>query len=109
MLLCCPLTAETRGLLGAAELALLQPGAVLVNVARAEVIEEDALHARLCEEREGKPTLAFGSDVWWHEPAFNESNTAMDVQPSVKYDWSKFENVVMTPHFGPRGGLIFKR
>ena len=57
---------------------------------------------------EGKPTLAFGSDVWWHEPAFNESNTAMDVQPSVKYDWSKFENVVMTPHFGPSGGLIFK-
>jgi D-3-phosphoglycerate dehydrogenase / 2-oxoglutarate reductase len=43
LVLACPLTQETRGLLGAAELALLKPGARLVNVARGPVVDEAAL------------------------------------------------------------------
>ncbi|RLK58513.1 D-2-hydroxyacid dehydrogenase [Actinokineospora cianjurensis] len=43
VVLACPLTEQTRGLLGAAEFAALRPEAVLVNVARGEVVDEDAL------------------------------------------------------------------
>ena len=50
VVLACPLTEATRGLLGAAQLALMRPGAFLVNVARGPVVDEaaliDALQAR---------------------------------------------------------------
>lgn len=49
VVLACPLTPQTRGLLGAAQLARMRPGAWLVNVARGPVLEEGALlHALQC-------------------------------------------------------------
>ncbi len=46
-----PLTAETRGLIGADELALMKPGALLVNAARGPVVNTNALVAALTEHR----------------------------------------------------------
>ena len=43
VVLCCPLTAETRGLIGPEELSTLSADSVIVNVARGEVIQTDAL------------------------------------------------------------------
>lgn len=43
VILCAPLTDETRGMFGSAELALLKDGALLVNVARGELVDTDAL------------------------------------------------------------------
>jgi glyoxylate/hydroxypyruvate reductase A len=43
LVLCCPLTPETEGLIGARQLALLPAGAVLVNLARGAVVDEAAL------------------------------------------------------------------
>ncbi|PSM42966.1 hypothetical protein C6Y14_12350 [Streptomyces dioscori] len=43
VILCAPLTDETRGAFGAAGLALLRDGASLVNVARGELVDTDAL------------------------------------------------------------------
>jgi phosphoglycerate dehydrogenase-like enzyme len=46
-----PLTSETRGLIGEAEIALMKPGALLVNAARGPVVATDALTAALQENR----------------------------------------------------------
>jgi phosphoglycerate dehydrogenase-like enzyme len=45
--LTCPLTAETRGLIGAREIAAMRPHAYLINVARGAVVQEDALVSAL--------------------------------------------------------------
>ncbi len=59
-----PLTRSTRGLIGADEIALMKPGAFLVNVARGGVIEEAALATALTEGRLGGAAV----DVFTEEP-----------------------------------------
>jgi phosphoglycerate dehydrogenase-like enzyme len=60
----CPLTPETHGLVDAAALAALRPGALVVNAARGEVIDREALVAALAAGRLG----GVGLDVHWDEP-----------------------------------------
>ncbi|MGH9080828.1 MAG: 2-hydroxyacid dehydrogenase [Acidimicrobiales bacterium] len=62
-----PLTPSTRDLIGAAELALMKPSAVLVNTARGPVVDEVAL-ARALESGE---IFAAGLDVYSGEPTIN--------------------------------------
>ncbi|MFZ1772960.1 MAG: D-glycerate dehydrogenase [Rhizobiaceae bacterium] len=64
----CPSTPATFHLLSARRLALMQPGAYLVNTARGGLIDEDALIKML---EEGKLAGA-GLDVFEHEPAVNK-------------------------------------
>ena len=61
----CPLTPETRGLVDAAALAALRPGALVVNCARGGVIDRPALVAALASGHLG----GVGLDVHWDEPA----------------------------------------
>jgi phosphoglycerate dehydrogenase-like enzyme len=82
LVLACPLTARTRGLVDAAALARLPPGAHLVNVARGEVVVEADVIAAL---RSG--VLAGAAlDVFEHEPLEPESPL-----------WA-LPNVIVTPH-----------
>lgn len=60
----CPLTDATRGLIGAAELEAMKPGAILVNTARGEVVDTDALRRAL----ESGEIAAAGLDVTDPEP-----------------------------------------
>lgn len=64
LVLTAPLTAETRGMIGAAELAALRPGAHVVNVARGELIDEPALIEALRSGQVGAAAL----DVFATEP-----------------------------------------
>jgi phosphoglycerate dehydrogenase-like enzyme len=82
LVLACPLTERTRGLIDAAALALLPRGAQLVNVARGEVVDEAALIEAL---RAGRLAGAF-LDVFEHEPL-----------PAASPLWS-LPNVIATPH-----------
>ncbi len=79
-----PLTNRTRGLIGAAELAELRQGAILVNTARGGLVDEAALLAAL---RSGKLGGA-GLDVRAREP------------PEAGDPLLACENVVLTPHAG---------
>ncbi|MDT3437153.1 NAD(P)-dependent oxidoreductase [Haloarcula sp. 1CSR25-25] len=76
------LTAETRGLIGEAELARMADDAILINTARGPVVEEDALVQALREEVIG----GAGLDVFATEPLEPES-------PLLA-----FEDVVVSPH-----------
>jgi phosphoglycerate dehydrogenase-like enzyme len=82
------LNEHTRGLLRERELALLKPGAVLVNVARAEIIDEDALYRALHERRIAGAAL----DVWYRYP--KEPGTTLP----ARRPFHELPNVLMTPH-----------
>jgi phosphoglycerate dehydrogenase-like enzyme len=83
-----PLTAETRGLLGERELRSMKPTAVLVNVSRADIVDEDALYTALAEGRIGAAAL----DVWYRYPS-----SPGPVQPARR-PFHELPNVLMTPH-----------
>jgi phosphoglycerate dehydrogenase-like enzyme len=82
VVLCCPLTDETRGLIGDAEISTLSSDAVLVNVARGEVVDTEALLAGLRRGRLGGAAL----DVTDPEPL-----------PDDHPLWD-LDEVLITPH-----------
>ncbi len=89
LVICCPLTPQTRGLLDAEKLAWLKPGAYLVNVARAEIVEEQALYAELKSGRLAGAAL----DVWYRYPLGTE-----DALLPAHAPFHELDNVLMTPH-----------
>jgi phosphoglycerate dehydrogenase-like enzyme len=82
LVLSCPHTPETEGLIGAEELAMLKPGAVLINIARGAVVDEPALIDAL---RSGRLEAA-ALDVAAEEPL-----------PAGSPLWD-LPNVLVSPH-----------
>jgi phosphoglycerate dehydrogenase-like enzyme len=82
-----PLTKATRGLLGARELALMKPTAILVNVSRAAIVDEGALYGHLRDH----PEFCAGIDTWWHEPALDSGFT-------TGYPFFGLPNLIGSPH-----------
>lgn len=85
----CPLSQETRGLVDGEVLAALGAGGVIVNVSRAEVVAEDALHAALASGTIRGATL----DVWYRYP----KGAGDQVEPAHR-DFHSLPNVRATPH-----------
>ena len=80
----CPLTAETKRMLGKDQFAAMQKGAVLVNTCRGELVDEDALFDAL---KKG-PLGSYATDVVEAEPIDGNHRLA------------KLDNALITPHLG---------
>lgn len=93
-----PLSEETRGLIGAAELERMKPSALLVNVARGPVVDQAALYAALSERR----IAGAGIDVWWGAPGDGR------VPPS-EFPFERLDNTVLTPHHSGHARTTFER
>jgi phosphoglycerate dehydrogenase-like enzyme len=86
------LSERTRGIVGAAEIAAMKPGAILVNTSRGPLIEEAPLMAAL---REGR--IRAGLDVY-------------DVEPlPPDHPLRGLPNVVLTPHLGYSAEPVFRQ
>ena len=78
----CPLTKESRGMIGARQFALMQPHAYFINTARGFIHDEDAL----LEALRSKAIAGAGLDVWTKEP------------PQPEHPLLQFDNVLASPH-----------
>lgn len=101
LVLCCPLDENTRGLIDAAALARLPRDALLVNVARAEVVDEAALYEALRSGRLGRAVL----DVWYRYPKPGQASVA-----PAQHPLHALPNVRATPHISAMTpGLLARR
>ncbi len=96
LLIALPLTTETEGLIGEAELNRMPRGGLLVNTGRGPVVDQWALYNAL---KSGQLRAA-GSDVWYHYPESHETraNTSPADAP-----FGELDNFVLSPH---RGGMV---
>lgn len=93
LIVCLPMTSETTNLIGQNELNLLPGHAVLVNIARGAIVNEEALFNVL----RNRGIHGAGLDVWYNYPK-NEENRAA-TQPA-NFPFNELDNVVMSPHRG---------
>lgn len=86
VLVCCPLMAETKGLIGEKELKMMRRDAILVNCARGGIVDEAALKKALKEGWIGAAAL-----------------DSMEMHPEPGDEWFSLNNVNFTPHLGGYG------
>jgi phosphoglycerate dehydrogenase-like enzyme len=86
-----PLTNATRGLVGSRELALMKDNAILVNVARGQIVDEAALYQKL----KTCPSFMAAIDAWWNEP--DQPNISY-AEFHSNYPFMELPNVLGSPH-----------
>ncbi len=96
LVVCCPETEDTRGMITETELAMLQRPALVVNVGRGPIIDEEALYLAL----KNNVIDGAGLDVWWQYPSYRDGEPK--TQRPSRFPFHELDNLVMSPH---RGGL----
>jgi phosphoglycerate dehydrogenase-like enzyme len=89
LLIAAGLGPETRGLIDARRLSLMKPTALLINIGRAAIVDEEALYDALSGNRLGGAAL----DVWWQHWSPEHPHRC----PS-RFPFHELPNVLMTPH-----------
>jgi phosphoglycerate dehydrogenase-like enzyme len=84
-----PATADTANLIGEKEFQQMKPGAFLINVGRATVVNEAALYEALRTHR----IAGAGLDVWYQYP-----DSAQEKRLPSRLPFQELDNVIMTPH-----------
>jgi D-3-phosphoglycerate dehydrogenase len=80
----CPLTTETKGMIGGKELKLMRPSAYIINAARGGIVDEAELYRALKDKKIAGAVL----DVVENEP------------PGKDHPLLQLDNVILTPHLG---------
>ncbi len=95
----CPLNEESRRLIGHKQLELLKPGAMLINVARGEIIDESALYTALSTRN-----LYAALDAWYEYPT--------DIDQTLhgsRLPFHELPNVLVTPHLSAWTNKMIER
>ena len=87
VVVCLPLIRTTRGLIGKQELSWMKPDAILVNVARGALLDEEAIYTHV----KSHPNFLLGIDAWWTEPF-------LAGQFRMEYPFLELPNVLGSPH-----------
>ena len=87
------LSSKTRNLIDERRLRLMKPAAFLVNVARAEIVDEGALYAALASGKLAGAAL----DVWYRYPTSTRPTSTGPTPPATQ-PFHELGNVIMTPH-----------
>jgi len=88
-----PLTALTNKIIGSEKLATMKRDAILVNIARGELVDETALYEHL----KANPDFRYATDVWWYREGKESLKTA--------HPFFELPNFIGTPHVSGPSGL----
>ena len=94
VVLACPLTDATRGLIGAPQLATMKSSATLINVARGGVVDEDALFVALQNGQIGGAAI----DVWWRMPDMGKGDVECAPCDLARHPFHSLPNVLLSNH-----------
>jgi phosphoglycerate dehydrogenase-like enzyme len=104
--LCTALGPETTGLIDARRLDLMKRTAFLINIARGQVVDEDALYAALRDRRVAGAAI----DVWWQYPDGQYPDAAEPRRRGSRHPFHELPNVIVTPHnSGWTAGMVQRR
>jgi len=99
--LCTALGPETTGLIDARRLSLMRSSAFLINIARGQIVDEDAIYSVLRDRTIGGAAL----DVWWQYP-----NATEPERRGSRHPFHELPNVIATPHnSGWTDGMVERR
>ena len=103
LVITCPLTETTRGLIDARRLARLGAAAVVVNVSRGPIVDEEALYAACRDGTIGGAVI----DTWYRYPV-PSGGRGQRCLPS-RFPFETLANVVMTPHASGWSARLLER